>query len=41
MDEPLYARFYKCDLHMQTPMSRFWRDTSSRGSEADSEELIL
>ena len=32
------ARFYKCDLHMHTPLDRHWRDEATRLSTDDSDE---
>lgn len=33
-----YARFYKCDLQMQTPLSPHWREQSTRVKDHDSDE---
>ncbi len=32
------SRFYKCDLHMHTPLDRHWRDQATRLSVEDSDE---
>jgi len=37
-NRPLYARFYKCDLHMHTPLDPCWRDESTRLRHDDPEE---
>ena len=38
MSEPLYARFYKSDLHMHTPLEAHWREESTRLRHDDSDE---
>lgn len=37
-DRPLYSRFYKCDLHMHTPLDHPWRDHSTRLRHDDTDE---
>ena len=32
---PLYARFYKCDLHMHSPFDSYWRDDTTRLKTSD------
>lgn len=38
MSKPLYARFYKCDLHMHTPLDAHWREESTRLRHDDTDE---
>ena len=37
-NRPLYARFYKCDLHMHTPLDPHWRDDTTRLRHEDTDE---
>lgn len=36
-ESPYYARFYKCDLQMQTPLSPHWLEASSQVSQGASD----